>query len=68
MTLLDFDIESAKIAGKDFLSLQKKGQMIDIEDVLIGAIAKKNDLSLATANEKHLSRIDDLQLLDLSNL
>lgn len=61
-SLLDFDFESAKIAGRDFLFLQKQGLPIDVEDVLIGAVAKRNNLKLATGNQRHFSRIPDLQL------
>lgn len=68
MTHLDFDVESAKIAGKDFLALQKKGQMIDIEDILIAAIAKRNGLRVASTNKKHFSRIDGLLFFDLSKM
>lgn len=68
MTILSFDIECAKIAGKDFLDLQKKGQMIDIEDILIGSVAKQNKLRLATANQKHFSRIVGLELVDLAEV
>jgi predicted nucleic acid-binding protein len=68
MTLLDFDVESAKIAGRDFLDLQKKGQMIDIEDILIGATSKRNQLRVASTNTRHYSRITGLQLVDLTGL
>ena len=68
MTILDLEIESAKIAGKDFIDLRKKGQMIDIEDLLIGAIAKNNKLRVASQNTKHFSRIAGLSLVDLETL
>ena len=68
MTLLDFDVESAKIAGRDFLELQRKGQMIDIEDILIGATAKRNQLRMASTNTKHYSKITGLQLVDMAGI
>ena len=68
LTIPGLDMESAKIADKDFPDLGKKGQMIDIEDLLIGAIAKKNNLKVATQNTRHFSRIAGLSLIDLSTL
>ena len=68
MTLLDFDFDCGKIAGKDFLDLKKRGLMIDIEDILIGAVAKQNGIRLATTNPNHFSRIQGLQLVDLASL
>jgi tRNA(fMet)-specific endonuclease VapC len=60
--ILDFDINSAKIAGKDFLYLQKKGLPIGVEDVLISAVAKSNNIKLASNNLKHFERIPDLKI------
>lgn len=65
MTILELDIKSAKIAGKDYLTLRKKGQMIDIEDLLISGIAKKNNLKIASKNTKHFSRIKGVSLVSL---
>ncbi|MCU0348584.1 MAG: type II toxin-antitoxin system VapC family toxin [Saprospiraceae bacterium] len=65
MTLLDFDVDSGKIAGADFLHLKQKGQIIDIEDILIGGVAKRNNLRVATTNTNHFSRVEGLQLIDL---
>lgn len=65
MTLLDFDFESAKIAGEDFLELKKAGLMIDIEDILIASIAKRHQLPIASNNYKHFQRIPNLQLVTL---
>ena len=37
--------------------------MIDIEDILIGAIALSKALKLATENKKHYSKIEGLEIL-----
>jgi tRNA(fMet)-specific endonuclease VapC len=60
--ILNFDTNSAKIAGKDFLYLQKKGLPIGVEDVLIASIAKSNSMRLASNNLKHFERIPDLKI------
>jgi predicted nucleic acid-binding protein len=61
-------VESGKIAGADFLELKNKGQMIDIEDILIGGVAKRNQLRVATTNPNHFSRIPELHLVDLHSI
>ena len=63
--ILAFDTTAAKIAGHDYLFLEKSGQLIGAEDVLISATAKRHNLRLATTNVNHFSRIQDLQLVDL---
>lgn len=68
MTLLDFDTESGKISGSDFLDLKKKGLLIDIEDILIGGIAKRHQLRVATTNPNHFSRIQGLVQVDLDSI
>ena len=65
MQILAFDTAAAKIAGYDYLFLEKSGQRIGAEDVLISATAKRHNLRLATTNANHFSRIPDLQLVDL---
>lgn len=65
MQILTFDTAVAKIAGIDYLYLEKTGQRIGAEDVLIAATAKRHNLRLATTNVNHFNRIPDLQLVDL---
>jgi tRNA(fMet)-specific endonuclease VapC len=42
--------------------LRKQGAMIDDFDILIGATALVNNLTLVTNNEQHFSRIDNLTI------
>lgn len=63
--ILNFDAEAARIAGADFLYLRKQGMLIEVEDVLIAAVAKRHSIRLATANYKHFSRVPGLQLIPL---
>jgi tRNA(fMet)-specific endonuclease VapC len=51
-------ILSAKIAAH----LQRKGNVLDNQDILIAGIALEQNLVLITNNEKHFSRIPDLQI------
>jgi tRNA(fMet)-specific endonuclease VapC len=62
--ILDLDYDSAVVAGKLYLGLKAKGNLIDIQDMLIAAIAISKDLKLATGNKKHISRIKELNVLD----
>lgn len=65
MQVIDLDAETARIAGRDYSFLEKSGQRIGAEDILIGATAKRHNLRIATENVSHFSRIPDLQLVDL---
>ncbi len=50
----------ALIAGDILSDLKTTGSMIGIEDVLIAASAKANNLVVVTANTRHFSRISGL--------
>ena len=59
--VLPLDIQSAIIAGRIYREI--KSNLIDMPDLLIGAIAIGNNLSLATLNKKHFQRIPNLHLV-----
>ena len=61
--MLDFTVAAAAEAGKIYKDMKSKGTMIDIEDILIAAIAISKRLKLATDNKNHLSRIDGLEII-----
>ena len=63
ITMLDFTVAAAMEAGKIYKHLKSKGMMIDIEDILISAIAISNSLKLATDNISHLGRIEGLEII-----
>ena len=44
IVILDFSLKAAMSAGKIYKALKSKGKMIDIENILIGAIAISNNL------------------------
>ncbi|OGJ17383.1 hypothetical protein A3K73_06190 [Candidatus Pacearchaeota archaeon RBG_13_36_9] len=62
VTTLSLDRKSAIKAGNIDSELIKKGEKIDIEDVMIAAIAITNNERLVTRNEKHFSRIKNLEI------
>lgn len=60
--ILNLDMKSAILAGEIEAKLSKRGEMIEIDDVMIAAIAKSNNESLVTKNKKHFERIDGLRI------
>lgn len=62
LVVIDFNRESAILAGDIEAELTKKGEIIDIEDVMIGAIVKKNNEVLVTKNVKHFEKIEGLRI------
>mgnify|MGYP001606150190 CR=1 FL=1 len=49
-------------AGEVFADLEKRGESIGVEDVLIGATALVHNLAVVTANVRHLSRVSGLRV------
>ena len=64
ITVLDLNRESARRAGKIEADLENRGEIIDIEDIMIGAIAIENDEKILTRNKKHFENIKGLKLLE----
>jgi|SRR3989338_3509661 len=62
INVLNLDKDSAILAGKIEANLIKKGEIIDLEDIMIGAIAIINDETLITRNIKHFSKIKNLKI------
>lgn len=63
MNVLPFDAACAEQAAKIYKELKQKGQLIEAEDLLIGATALHHQLKLATGNLRHFERIEGLVLL-----
>ncbi len=61
LIVLPLDEKAAKEAGEIEASLTKKGQMIDMEDIMIGAICIANGEKLIT-RDQHYARIDRLKM------
>jgi|SRR3989344_2038995 len=60
--ILSLDKESSILAGEIEAELINKGEFIDIEDIMIGAIAICNKETLITRNKKHFEKIPDLKI------
>jgi tRNA(fMet)-specific endonuclease VapC len=64
MSLLAFDFEDAKVAGRVRASLEVAGKPIGAYDVLIAAQALRHQLTLVTANVRGFGRIKGLKWED----
>lgn len=63
MKVLAFDFACAEQAARIYQDLKQRGQLIEAEDLLIGATALHHQLKLATGNRRHFERIAGLVLL-----
>ena len=50
-------------ASEIYIELRLKNQLIDIIDILIAGVASFENIPLATLNQKHFSRINDLVII-----
>jgi tRNA(fMet)-specific endonuclease VapC len=62
VSVLDFDIRAAYIAGNIRAYLEKTGMMLAWADIQIAAIAMTYDMTLITGNLKHFSRVSGLKV------
>ncbi|UCG07502.1 MAG: PIN domain-containing protein [Desulfobacterales bacterium] len=62
VNIIQIGEKEALTAGDILAALQKTGQIIGIEDVLIAASALTHQCSLVTANTRHFSRIKSLKV------
>lgn len=58
----DFDRESARRAGETNAVLQEAGQSIDVEDVMIGAIAADRDEPVLTRNVDDFEQLPNVEI------
>ncbi len=58
---LPFGEREAILAGNVLAELESRGEGIGVEDVLIGATAMANGLTVVTRNLKHFERIEELR-------
>ena len=62
VSVLDFDIRAAYIAGNIRAYLEKAGMLIAWADIQIAAIAMTHDMTLISGNSKHFSRVSGLKV------
>jgi len=65
IAVIDFDKEQAYIASQTFKDLKQRNALIEFRDILISSSAIALDIPLATLNQKHFERIEDLKLLEI---
>ena len=63
IVILPFNTETNKIAIDIHRNLKIKNKLIEIPDILIAATAINNGLKLATNNNKHFARIQNLEIV-----
>jgi len=63
--VLPLSIKSAYIAGTIYSDLQKKGQMIELNDIYIAAVTLEHDAELATDNVTHYQRVSQLGIINI---
>lgn len=63
LQLLNLSEGSVKLAGQIRVGLMKKGEPIEIRDLLIGTIALVNGFPVKTNNKKHFSKIPNLRII-----
>ncbi|MBI4210953.1 MAG: type II toxin-antitoxin system VapC family toxin [Candidatus Diapherotrites archaeon] len=57
MAIVHLDESSAKRAADMHREMKTKGDLLDLKDILIGAMCIENGLALATFNKKHFERL-----------
>ena len=62
LIILNFDKDCAVLAGEIQASLRKSGNLIDLEDIMIGATAVNQNEILITKNKRHFERIHNLEI------
>ena len=62
VSILDFSASEAIVAGDILAHLARRGELIGVEDVLIGATALVREYTVVTGNVRHFERIPDLQV------
>jgi tRNA(fMet)-specific endonuclease VapC len=62
LTILPFDLESARIAGRFRARLEKGGIVTSATDLFVAAIALRHGLTLVTGNTKHFAGIPRLKV------
>jgi tRNA(fMet)-specific endonuclease VapC len=64
---LPLDLGSALLAGEIFTRLERDGDRIGVQDVLIAGICQRYGLPLATRNVDHFRRVRGLRLMEVKS-
>ena len=63
--VIRLDEKSSRRAAEIFETLIRRGEEVDVLDVMIAAIVIGNNEELLTGNKKHFARIKDLKFLEV---
>ena len=63
LNLLELNDKSARLAADMLRDSKKKGKMIEMRDLFIGAVCITNDVELFTYNKKHFERLKNFGLI-----
>ena len=63
--VLPLSIKSSYIAATIYSNLQKKGQMIELNDIYIAAVTLEHGAELATDNVNHYQRVSQLKIINI---
>lgn len=62
VSVLPFDLETARIHSRIWADLAARGQAIGPHDLIIAATALAHDLPIATLNPEHFQRVEGLEV------
>ena len=62
LNVIYFDSEQAKLSSGIFQVLKQHNRLIEFRDIFIASYAISEEVSLATLNTKHFTRINNLSL------
>ncbi len=63
--VLPLSIKSSYIAATIYSDLQKKGQLIELNDIYIAAVTLEHGAELATDNVNHYQRVSQLKIINI---
>lgn len=63
LRVLPLGLEASLRSGEILAHLESRGEIIGIEDILIGATAVQHQLTVVTRNTRHLERIPELDVV-----
>lgn len=63
LKILSTNEDAMEVAARSAAALKKRGEPLDIKDLLIASLALVNGASILTGNQKHFKRIPQLEVL-----
>ena len=68
MEIIPFTEKLAKKSAEIYLQLKERNNELEFRDIFIGATAIEMDIPVLTLNEKHFSRIPEVEIIDKDNV